>query len=53
MQNSVYPFEYMNNWEKFNEISLPEKEDSYGHLIWKTLLIKIAHKQKEFVKVLK
>ena len=22
----------MSNWEKFNETSLPEKEDSYGHL---------------------
>ena len=24
--------EYMDDWEKFNEISLPEKEDFYSHL---------------------
>ena len=23
---SVYPYEYMDDWEKFNETSLPEKE---------------------------
>ena len=23
----VYPYEYMNDWEKFNETSLPGKED--------------------------
>ena len=25
----VYPYEYMGDWEKFNEKSLPEKEDFY------------------------
>ena len=25
MQKSAYPYEYMDDWEKFNEISLPEK----------------------------
>ena len=28
----VYPYEYMNDWEEFNEMSLPEKEDFYNHL---------------------
>ena len=23
MRNGVYPFEYMDDWEKFNETSLP------------------------------
>ena len=32
MQKSVYPYEYMNDLEKFNETSLPEKEDCYSHL---------------------
>ena len=27
-----FPYEYMDNWEKLNEASLPEKEDSYSHL---------------------
>ena len=28
----VYPFEYIDDWEKFNEISLLEKEEFYSHL---------------------
>ena len=27
-----YPYEYVNNWEKFSETSLPEKEAFYSHL---------------------
>ena len=26
LQKGVYPYEYMGDWEKFNETSLPEKE---------------------------
>ena len=32
LQKSVHPYEYMDDWEKFNETSLPEKEDFYRHL---------------------
>ena len=28
----LYPYQYMEDWEKFNEKSLPEKEDFYSHL---------------------
>ena len=28
----VYPYEYMDDWEKSSETSLPEKEDFYSHL---------------------
>ena len=28
----VYPYEYMDDWKKFNETSLPKKEDFYSHL---------------------
>ena len=29
---SVYPYDYMNDWERFNEIALPEKERFYNNL---------------------
>ena len=32
LRKGVYPYEYIDNWEKSNETSLPEKEDFYGHL---------------------
>ena len=30
--NGVYPYKYMDDWERFNQISLPEKEDFYCRL---------------------
>ena len=32
LQKGVYPYEYMDNWEKFNETSLSEKGDICNHL---------------------
>ena len=32
LQKGFYPYEYMYDWEKFNETSFPEKEDFYSHL---------------------
>ena len=32
MLRGVYPSEYIDDWEKFNEASLPEKEDLNSHL---------------------
>ena len=32
LRRGVYPYEYMDDWEKFYETSLPEKEDFYSHL---------------------
>ena len=31
-QSSIYPYEYMDDWEKFNETLLPKKEDFYSDL---------------------
>ena len=32
LQKGICPYEYMYDWEKSNETSLPEKEDFYSHL---------------------
>ena len=32
LRKGVYPYEYMEDWEKTNENLLPEKEDFYSHL---------------------
>ena len=32
LRKGVYPYEYMDTLEKFNEISLPRKEDFYSNL---------------------
>ena len=37
MQKSVYPYEYMDDWEKFNETSLTEKKDFYSYLNMKDI----------------
>ena len=31
-QKCVYPYEYVDDWKKFNEFSLPKKKDFYSHL---------------------
>ena len=32
LRKGFYPYEYMDSWEKFNETSLPSREDFYSHL---------------------
>ena len=32
LRKDVYPYEYMNSWEKFNETSLTSKKDFYSNL---------------------
>ena len=37
MQNNVYQYEYINDWEKFNETTLPEENYFYSHLNMKDI----------------
>ena len=32
LRKGVYPYEYMDKWERFNETSLPNKESFYSNL---------------------
>ena len=32
LQKGVYPYEYMDSWEKFNKTALPPKKDFYSNL---------------------
>ena len=32
LRNGVYPYEYMDNWERFNETKLPDKKPFYNKL---------------------
>ena len=32
LYKGIYTYEYIDDWEKFNETLLPEKEDFYSHL---------------------
>ena len=41
----------MDDWEKFNETSLTQKEDFYSHLNMKDILMQIMRTQKDFVKI--
>ena len=37
LRKGVYPYEYMDNWERFNEMSLPSKESFYSNLNMKNI----------------
>ena len=50
LRKDVYPYEYMYDWENFNESSLAKKEKLYGNLSLKILLLKIMITKKEFGK---
>ena len=32
LRKGIYPYEYMDSWERFNETSLPPKESFYSEL---------------------
>ena len=53
MRKDVYPYNYIDDWEKFNETSLPEKEDFQGQLNVEDITDADTRMQKEFVKILK
>ena len=53
LRKGVYPDEYMDDWEKFNETTLPENEEFYSSLNMEDVTSTDYIMQKEFVKTLK
>ena len=51
LKKGVYPYECMNEWEKFD--SLPEKEEFYSSLNMADIADADSCMQKEFVNTLK
>ena len=49
LREGVYPYEYMDSWERFNETSLPPKKDFHSELILEDISDKdYLHAQKVF-----
>ena len=47
LRKDVYPYEYMDSWERFNETSLPDKKAFYSELNLEDITDKdYAHAQK-------
>ena len=47
LRKGVYPYEYMDSWERFNETSLPDKKAFYSELDLEDITNKdYAHAQK-------
>ena len=49
----VYPQEYMDDQEKFNEANLSEKEEICSNLNVEDIKVRVKCMRKEFVKTLK
>ena len=50
LRKSVYPYEYMNSWERLDETSLPDKKLFTANCIQKTLMMKIIRVLKKYLK---
>ena len=49
LRKGVYPFEYMDSWERFHETSWPPKKDFYSELTFKDISERdYNHPQKVF-----
>ena len=43
LRKGVYPYEYMDGWDKFNETSIPNKESFYSNFTMEILLKRIIY----------
>ena len=50
LRKGVYPYEYMDSWERFNEKLLPDKKAFYSELYMENILMKTMHMLKKYPK---
>ena len=50
IRKGVYPYEYIDSWERFDEKLLPKKENFYSSYIWKILQMLIIVMEKKYGK---
>ena len=43
LRKGVYPDEYMDDWEKFNETTLPEKKEFYSNLNIMNCILRVMY----------
>ena len=53
LRKGVYPYVYMDDWAKFNDTTLPEKEEFYSNLNMEDITDEDYMHEKEFVQTLK
>ena len=53
LRKGIYPYKYIDKWEKFNETSSPEKEEFYSNLNIQDITGSDYTMQKESVMILK
>ena len=53
LQNGIFPYEYLDDWEKFSEMSLPKKEGFDSHLSMEAITDADYVQGKKLMKILK
>ena len=53
LRKGTYPYEYMDEQGKFDETTLPEREEFYNNVNMEDIRDRIISLRKEFVKTLK
>ena len=53
LRKGVHPYKYMDDWDKFNEITLSEKEELCSNLYMEDIQMQITFMKNVFVGILK
>ena len=53
LRKSVHPYKYVDDWDKFNEITLSEKEEFSSNLYMEDIQMQITFMENVFVGILK